>query len=90
MRVRVLGSAAGGGFPQWNCSCPACRAVREGYRPCRSRTQSSVEQISSLPIERKIYVHINNTNPILLEDAPERHIVEERGVEVAMDGLEVR
>lgn len=42
MWVRVLGAAAGGGFPQWNCGCPQCRAVREGSRPCRSRTQSSV------------------------------------------------
>jgi pyrroloquinoline quinone biosynthesis protein B len=33
---------------------------------------------------------MNNTNPILLEDAPERRLVEERGMEVAMDGLEVR
>ena len=40
--VRVLGSAAGGGFPQWNCGCPQCRAVRDGSRPCRPRTQSSV------------------------------------------------
>ena len=42
MWVRVLGAAAGGGFPQWNCSCPQCRAVRDGSRPCRARTQSSV------------------------------------------------
>lgn len=42
MWVRVLGSAAGGGFPQWNCSCPPCRAVRDGSRPCRARTQSSI------------------------------------------------
>ena len=42
MWVRVLGSAAGGGFPQWNCGCPRCRAVREGSRPCHPRTQSSV------------------------------------------------
>jgi pyrroloquinoline quinone biosynthesis protein B len=42
MWLRVLGSAAGGGFPQWNCECPACRAVRDGSRPCRSRTQSSI------------------------------------------------
>ena len=42
MRVRVLGSAAGGGFPQWNCACPACRAVRDGSRPARPRTQSSI------------------------------------------------
>ena len=40
--VRVLGSAAGGGFPQWNCACPACRAVRDGSRPARPRTQSSI------------------------------------------------
>jgi pyrroloquinoline quinone biosynthesis protein B len=50
----------------------------------------SLEQLTPLPIERKIYLHINNTNPILLEDAPERRIVEERGIEVAMDGLEVQ
>jgi pyrroloquinoline quinone biosynthesis protein B len=42
MWVRVLGSAAGGGFPQWNCTCPPCRAVRDGSRPCRPRTQSSI------------------------------------------------
>jgi pyrroloquinoline quinone biosynthesis protein B len=50
----------------------------------------SLEQLSQLPIERKIYVHINNTNPILLDDAPERRIVERSGMEVATDGLEVR
>lgn len=42
MWLRVLGSAAGGGFPQWNCGCPSCRAARDGSRPCRSRTQSSI------------------------------------------------
>jgi pyrroloquinoline quinone biosynthesis protein B len=42
MWLRVLGSAAGGGFPQWNCGCPVCRAAREGTHPCRPRTQSSV------------------------------------------------
>jgi pyrroloquinoline quinone biosynthesis protein B len=42
MWVRVLGSAAGGGFPQWNCACPSCRAVRNGSRPTRPRTQSSI------------------------------------------------
>lgn len=41
MFLRILGSAAGGGFPQWNCGCPGCRAVREGSRPCQPRTQSS-------------------------------------------------
>lgn len=50
----------------------------------------SLEQLSSLSIERRIYVHINNTNPILLDDAPERRIVEEHGLEVSMDGMEVQ
>ncbi|GGB35005.1 coenzyme PQQ synthesis protein B [Flexivirga endophytica] len=42
MWIRVLGSAAGGGYPQWNCTCPPCRAERSGGRPCVSRTQSSI------------------------------------------------
>ncbi len=42
MWVRVLGSAAGGGFPQWNCHCPNCRASRDGSLPCSPRTQSSI------------------------------------------------
>ena len=41
MRVRVLGSAAGGGFPQWNCHCGTCEAARAGVR-ARPRTQSSL------------------------------------------------
>src|SRR6185436_100629 len=41
MRVRVLGSAAGGGFPQWNCHCSTCEAARAGVR-ARPRTQSSL------------------------------------------------
>src|SRR2546426_1382525 len=39
MRVIILGSAAGGGLPQWNCGCANCRAARDGGA---ARTQSSV------------------------------------------------
>ena len=42
MRVRVLGSAAGGGFPQWNCNCGNCRGLRDGSIRARARTQSSI------------------------------------------------
>jgi pyrroloquinoline quinone biosynthesis protein B len=49
----------------------------------------SLAQLRSLGAGRTIFVHMNNTNPILLEDAPERRIVEDGGMEVAMDGLEV-
>jgi pyrroloquinoline quinone biosynthesis protein B len=41
VRVRVLGSAAGGGLPQWNCHCETCEAARAGVR-ARPRTQSSL------------------------------------------------
>lgn len=42
MRIRVLGSAAGGGFPQWNCNCRNCAGVRSGALHTRARTQSSI------------------------------------------------
>ncbi|MGF1494230.1 MAG: pyrroloquinoline quinone biosynthesis protein PqqB [Microcoleaceae cyanobacterium] len=42
MRLRILGSAAGGGFPQWNCNCPGCQAVRDGHPGVHSCTQSSI------------------------------------------------
>ena len=50
----------------------------------------TLAQLPALGIGRTIFVHMNNTNPILLEDAPERRIVEDSGMEVAMDGLEVQ
>ena len=42
MLIRVLGSAAGGGFPQWNCGCPNCVGVRRGTVRAVARTQESV------------------------------------------------
>lgn len=42
MKIRVLGSAAGGGFPQWNCNCPNCAGLRGGTLRGRARTQSSI------------------------------------------------
>jgi pyrroloquinoline quinone biosynthesis protein B len=42
LKIRVLGSAAGGGFPQWNCNCPNCRGYRAGTLSARARTQSSI------------------------------------------------
>ena len=42
MRITVLGSAAGGGFPQWNCNCRNCAGVRAGTLRAKPRTQSSI------------------------------------------------
>ncbi len=42
MRITILGSAAGGGFPQWNCNCRNCDGVRRGTVHAKPRTQSSI------------------------------------------------
>jgi pyrroloquinoline quinone biosynthesis protein B len=55
-----------------------------------SGENGSMRRLADLGIGRKIYVHINNTNPVLIEDSPERAKVEAAGWEVSCDGLEVR
>ena len=63
------------------------RTARDmGHVPLKGGT---LEMLAGLERPRKILVHINNTNPILLEDSPERAEVVRAGVEVAYDGLEV-
>ena len=42
MKILVLGSGAGGGFPQWNCDCRQCRGHRDGSVRSHERTQSSI------------------------------------------------
>jgi pyrroloquinoline quinone biosynthesis protein B len=42
MLIQILGSAAGGGFPQWNCNCRNCAGVRDGSVRAERRTQSSI------------------------------------------------
>ncbi len=42
MEVMLLGTAAGGGFPQWNCWCPTCRVARAQPNRAHPRTQSSI------------------------------------------------
>src|SRR5436190_19455957 len=42
MRMKVLGSAAGGGFPQWNCYCVNCTGIRSGKIAAIPRMQSSI------------------------------------------------
>jgi pyrroloquinoline quinone biosynthesis protein B len=67
---------------------PGRTARAMGHVPLAGRG-GSLEVLAGLERPRKILVHINNTNPILLEDSPEREEVVRAGVEVAYDGLEV-
>ena len=50
---------------------------------------TSLKSLANLSRPRKILVHINNTNPILLPDSEERKVVEAAGIEVGYDGLTI-
>ena len=54
-----------------------------------SGEDGTIAALSDLEIKRKIFIHINTTNPILLDDSEERRIVEEAGWEVSYDGMQI-
>jgi pyrroloquinoline quinone biosynthesis protein B len=67
----------------------SARSARDmGHLPL-SGPGGTLEALARLERPRKVLVHINNTNPILLEDSPEREAVRDAGVEVAYDGVEI-
>jgi pyrroloquinoline quinone biosynthesis protein B len=59
MHIIVLGSAAGGGFPQWNCNCRNCAGLRSGTVRATARTQSSIA------------VSSNGTDWVLINASPD-------------------
>ncbi len=62
MKLHVLGSAAGGGFPQWNCNCRMCSGLRTGQINAKARTQSSIA-VSDDGIDWVLF----NTSPDILQ-----------------------
>jgi pyrroloquinoline quinone biosynthesis protein B len=71
MQVKILGSAAGGAFPQWNCACANCRAVRDGTFRGKPRTQTQIALT-----EDGLSWFLLGASPDLLaqiESAPELH-----------------
>jgi len=94
VRVHILGSAAGGGFPQWNCNCVNCAGLRTGSLRAKPRTQSSVAvssdgkrwsllnaspdlrtQISAFPdLQPTSEVRSSAIDSVLLSDAELDHI----------------
>jgi pyrroloquinoline quinone biosynthesis protein B len=68
--------------------------VRPGARSAREMNHlpindGSFDVLRQSPARRKIYTHINNTNPILMPGSPEHAGLEQAGIEVARDGLEI-
>ena len=90
MHISVLGAAAGGGFPQWNCRCAGCTAARDGR--ARPQTQSSIairsddgpwflvnaspdlrEQLSHLPQDTSTEIRWTPIAGVILTDAEIDH-----------------
>lgn len=63
-------------------------ASEMGHLPV-SGPHGSLAYIATLPIKHKIYIHINNTNPILAAGSPAQRAVQEAGVEIGQDGMEI-
>lgn len=63
MKIIVLGSAAGGGFPQWNCNCRNCAGVRSGTVKATARTQSSI----AVSADGNAWVLINASPDVLAQ-----------------------
>jgi pyrroloquinoline quinone biosynthesis protein B len=62
---------------------------RMGHMSC-SGEDGSMAALAALDVQRKIFIHINNTNPLLLPESAERSEAEARGWEIAYDGMEIR
>ncbi|MGO9672914.1 MAG: pyrroloquinoline quinone biosynthesis protein PqqB [Methylocella sp.] len=74
MRILVLGSAAGGGFPQWNCNCPVCQLAWSGDARVKARSQSSLAV--SADGERWLLL---NASPDLRQQIIDQPILHPRG-----------
>jgi len=64
------------------------RAREIGHLP-QSGAGGMIEVLKPLKASRKVLIHINNTNPILNEDSPEHRELEDLGIEVAYDGMDI-
>jgi len=65
MRIKILGSAAGGGFPQWNCACPNCRRFRAGQFHGQARTQTQIAIDANPEYAMRTYWTLVNASPDL-------------------------
>lgn len=63
------------------------RTAREMDHLPVSGPDGSLERLRGLPSPNRVYTHINNTNPMLIEDSPERALVERAGLRVGFDGM---
>lgn len=96
LRMIVLGSAAGGGFPQWNCRCPVCALAWDGDPRVKRRTQSSMAietgsgrwtLFNASPDLRSQILATRKLQPTGLRDTPLSSVVLTNGDVDHVDGL---
>ncbi|HTI16026.1 MAG TPA: pyrroloquinoline quinone biosynthesis protein PqqB [Dictyobacter sp.] len=86
MRVRLLGTAAGGGFPQWNCNCTNCQGVRSHSIQAQARTQSCI----ALSVDQRRWLLLNASPDIRAQIAsfpplsPPAHTTRGTGIEAIL------
>ncbi len=85
MKLRILGSAAGGGLPQWNCNCRNCAGVRNGSLRITARTQSSIAVCGDDP---NAWVLVNASPDLLPQLRADPELQPARGVrDTAIAGI---
>lgn len=82
MHVIILGAAAGGGLPQWNCGCPNCQAARRGTIPPRTQSSLAVSAdghawavLNASPDIRAQLAATPALHPTGLRDSPIRSVI---------------
>ncbi|WP_260292313.1 pyrroloquinoline quinone biosynthesis protein PqqB [Sedimenticola hydrogenitrophicus] len=55
-----------------------------------SGAEGSLQAFAGIPVGRRVFIHINNTNPVLLDDSPQRREAEQAGWEIGYDGMEIK
>jgi pyrroloquinoline quinone biosynthesis protein B len=65
------------------------KTARRMGHAAMSGPEGSLARFAGLPVGRKIYIHVNNSNPVLVEGSAERRAIEAAGWELAFDGMEV-
>ncbi|MEA1673362.1 pyrroloquinoline quinone biosynthesis protein PqqB [Nitrospirillum sp. BR 11163] len=62
---------------------------KTGLRMGHMSVDATLAAFADLDVRRRIFIHINNSNPILVDDSPQRRVVDRAGWEVAFDGMEI-
>ncbi|WP_044560715.1 pyrroloquinoline quinone biosynthesis protein PqqB [Azospirillum sp. B4] len=62
---------------------------KTGLRMGHMSVDATLAAFAGLEVRRRVFIHINNSNPILMDDSPQRRVVDQAGWEVAYDGMEI-